>query len=183
MPKKNLYFISIVPEGELLSTVQQLKEDAAARWGSKAALKSPPHITLHMPFQWRDDREEGLVETLSQFKYDGEPFVIELDGFGCFEPRVIYVNALASDALRSLQKQLVTYVRAQFKILNADYKDRGFHPHMTIAFRDLKKSIFPEAKAYYETQELKTAFSCGSFVLLKHDGKRWDVFKTFSLKT
>jgi len=177
MPKKNLYFIAIIPEEPVRTEVQELKENAAQLWGSKAALKSPPHITLHMPFQWRDDREEILVNTLQSFENSPSPFEVKLHDFGFFEPRVVYVNVMESVVLRELQKHLSTHVRRELNVLNADYKDRGFHPHMTIAFRDLKKSLFPEIKDYYQSQTFDTTFNYNGFTLLKHDGKSWQEFK------
>lgn len=177
MPKKNLYFIAVIPEEPVRTQVQELKEGAAELWGSKAALKSPPHITLHMPFQWRDDREEKLIEVMQSFDYSTDRFEIELHKFDFFEPRVVYVGVKESPELRQLQKQLSTYVRRELKVLNADYKDRGFHPHMTIAFRDLKKSLFPKVMSHYQSQTFDCKFNYSGFTLLKHDGKCWQEFQ------
>lgn len=183
MPKKDLYFIAIIPDEPMRSLVQELKEQAAELWNSKSALKSPPHITLHMPFQWRDDREDRLLEALEKFDHATDSFEIKLSSFDFFEPRVVYVDVVESAMLRELQKRLTAHIRKELNILNADYKDRGFHPHMTIAFRDLKKSIFPEVMNYYQSQAFEGEFNYKGFTLLKHDGKRWQEFKRLSYRS
>ncbi len=174
MAKKSLYFLAIVPEGKVKEEVMGLKLELAEKFHSKSALKSPPHITLHMPFQWRSDREEQLIERLGQFPFEGFPFDIELKDFDFFEPKVVYVGVRHQESLVRLQKELVTYMRLTFNLFNADYKDKPFHPHMTIGFRDLKKSLFPEIKKYYDLKKYSAKFEAAHFCLLRHNGKFWD---------
>jgi hypothetical protein len=45
-----LYFIAHVPEEPVFADLMALKTAVRDLYGSKAALRSPPHITLHMPF-------------------------------------------------------------------------------------------------------------------------------------
>lgn len=178
-PEQNLYFLALIPEEPILSEVMAFKKDVNEKFNSKGALRSPPHITLHMPFKWRADREDQLIEKLSLFQFDQYPIQVDLNGFDFFEPRVVFVDVVKTDVLTGLQKQLSDYVRREFNFYNADYKNRGFHPHMTIGFRDLKKSIFPEVKAYYQGQDYQRAFEVSTFCLLKHNGEKWDAFRWF----
>jgi 2'-5' RNA ligase len=177
---QDLYFLAVIPDDAICKEVMQFKQDVSDKFNSKAALKSPPHITLHMPFKWRADREKKLLDTLSEFSFKGYPFPVQLDGFGFFEPRVVFVNVEKSDALTQLQVQLSQFIRRELKILNAEYKNRGFHPHMTIAFRDLKKAVFPVAKSHYESKDFQQSFEANCFWLLKHDGIKWHTYKKFS---
>ena len=178
-PEQNLYFLAVIPDEPVFSEVMAFKEEVKEKFNSKGALRSPPHITLHMPFKWRKDREEQLIEILSRFKFPNDPFEVDLDGFDFFEPRVVFVDVVKSDQLTFLQKELSDYVRRELNFFNADYKDRGFHPHMTIGFRDLKKSIFSEVKAYYKDKSYKRKFKVSGFCLLKHKGDRWEEFRWF----
>lgn len=180
-PEQNLYFLALIPDEPVRSEVMVFKEEIKTKFNSNGALRSPPHITLHMPFKWRTDREELLIEKLSKFKFDKYPFPVDLDGFDFFEPRVVFVDVDKSEALTQLQKELTDYVRRELKFYNADYKDRGFHPHMTIGFRDLKKAVFPEAKAYYQEQSYQRQFQVSGFCLLKHNGQQWEEFRWFRM--
>jgi 2'-5' RNA ligase len=57
---------------------------------------------------------------------------------------------------------------------------RGFHPHVTVAFRDLKKPVFYEVKKAFENKELKGAFAYSGFSLLKLE-ERWEEHCVFSV--
>lgn len=178
-----LYFVALIPPEEVFQEVMALKHEVAERFKSRAALRSPPHITLHMPFQYREDREEHLFTFFSAIADQQKgPLPIRHQGFGCFEPRVIYVNVTKTEDLEALRQHLITQMRRVLKLENADYKNQGFHPHMTIAFRDLKKAAFHEAWNHFETQPFEKHWQCGSFFLLKHTGKVWDPYKEFVFK-
>ncbi len=171
--------MALVPPSPVFEEVQRLKEDIFEKFASKASLRSPPHITLHMPFSYREDREELLYKVLQDQIKGQKSFRVEHQGFGCFEPRVIYVNVTKSEALDDLRKSLVSGMRRGLNLLNADYKDFAFYPHMTIAFRDLKKAIFPTAWEAYQNREFYCEWNCRCVVLLKHTGKVWEIHKRF----
>ncbi|WP_420582691.1 2'-5' RNA ligase family protein [Reichenbachiella sp.] len=176
-PEQNLYFLALIPDEPVLSEVIAFKKEVKEKFNSKGALRSPPHITLHMPFKWRADREDFLIEQLSKFRFDLYPFQVTLDGFDFFEPRVVFVDVEKTKVLTQLQKELSDFVRREINIFNADYKDRGFHPHMTIGFRDLKKAVFPEVKTCFQDRKYQRQFEVSRFCLLKHNGERWEEFR------
>lgn len=182
--KQPQYFIATVPETPLSDEVNALREYVGERYESSAALRSPPHITLHMPFRWREDREAQLVSTLSEFIKAGsfDEFTIALRDFGAFAPHVIFVGVVPNEALNNLQHALVLFCRQKLNLFNADYKDRPYHPHVTIAFRDLKKAQFLEAWREFETRKFKADFVARGISLLKHDGHRWEVIHTIGFK-
>lgn len=177
--KESLYFLAIIPPQPIYDEVMTLKQEVLEKFASKAALRSPPHITLHMPFKWKDKKEELLIQKLNEFQFENSSFGLELQNFDFFPPRVVFVDVLKNDVLNQMQKELVKHVRKALNILNADYKDKPFHPHMTIAFRDLKKNRFQEVEAYFSEKEYKATFEVSGFHLLKHDGKRWNEFRFF----
>jgi 2'-5' RNA ligase len=100
-----------------------------------------------------------------------------LIGFAAFPPRVIYVQPAASLELHQLQKAVARAMRLSLNLFNADYQNRGFHPHITLAFRDLKKPRFHEAWEEFENKPFKASFPVVSVCLLKHNGISWDVFR------
>ncbi|MGZ4042025.1 MAG: 2'-5' RNA ligase family protein [Bacteroidia bacterium] len=173
------YFIAIVLNGELLEKAEQLKHELFERFGLKGALKSPAHITLHRPFRWKEEKETQLIETLSGFKY-APPFTIELDNFNCFTPRVIYIDLEKSDCLFDLHKQLTLFVSAKLKLLNEAEDIRGFHPHITIAFRDLKKSMFPVVWEEFKTRRFAGTIEVSTISPLKLD-RKWEIHKSFNI--
>jgi len=84
---------------------------------------------------------------------------------------------LKNELLEKLQRELMIYAQKNLRLLNQVNDMRGFHPHVTIAFRDLKKDKFYEALDYFKTQTYAASFQTKSFCLLKHTGKEWLVNK------
>lgn len=171
-----LYFIAILPPTQIRNEIQLLKEYFRDTYQSKAALNSPPHITLHMPFQWKEAKEEKLLSTLKKFAAGKPEMEIQLNGFDCFAPRVIYVNVLESEPLRLFQSELHRFCKTELNLFNAQYRTLPFHPHITLAFRDLKKDSFEKAWAEFKEKEFSGSFTFNQFTLLKHDGKIWNPY-------
>ena len=174
----SLYFIAIIPKDPLQSKLMELKQWVFKGVGSKGALRSPAHITLLMPFKWKQEKESLLFESIDKLAYSIAPFNIELFNYNCFEPRVIYVNVKNSDILTEAKNEVVKMAKQELKL--TFLKDlRVFHPHITIAFRDLKKPQFYELWEQLKEKEFEADFEASSLALLKHNGKRWDVCKEF----
>jgi 2'-5' RNA ligase len=179
--QKELYFIALVPEEPVHSEVWQLKEEMHKRFATRAALRSPPHITLQMPFKWSSGKEERLFQTLQHVAQAHQPFLLTLKNFGAFEPRVIYVNVEANESLNLLQQAVIKAAATGWHILPMA-RSRPFQPHMTIAFRDLKKSKFYQAWQEFQQREFYNEILVSAISLLKHNGKTWDVYKNYELK-
>jgi len=172
-----LYFLAIVPPSPLYEEALALKNHFKDHYNSKASLNSPPHITLHMPFRWREDREFDLVRRLMNFTFPVRPFRLQLENFGAFPPRVIFIDVQHSEPLFTLQQELLRYCKRELNLFNANYKDQPFHPHVTLAFRDLKKSLFAQAWDEFQSREFSGNFQVSEIQLLKHNGKTWDTFQ------
>jgi 2'-5' RNA ligase len=175
------YFIAIVPPEPLLSEIQNVKQTTFDNYQSKGALRSPGHITLHMPFNWEDTKEQKLIDCLNEFHFKNS-FMVSLKDFGSFEPRVIFINIEEKPDLFGLQKQLVSHVKRNLNLFNQADDMRGFHPHITIAFRDLKKPMFFKMWEKYQGKQFEATFDCDSFCLLKQKEEKWIVYKTFLFK-
>jgi 2'-5' RNA ligase len=175
------YFIAIIPPEPIFSEVQELKYYFKDKYSSKASLNSPPHITLHMPFRWKEKKEKLLLEKLTAFAQSKIVFNLELQNFGAFVPRVIYMKIVANNNLLILQKALEQFCKQEFQLFNANRLDQAYHPHLTIAFRDLKKEMFAKAWQEFECKEYYQSFSCNSISVLKHDGKIWESINCIAL--
>ncbi len=180
---ENLYFIAIVLKGDLAERVTSLKHYVADTYASKAALRSPPHITLHMPFRKRLSEEFKIYDLLNSFSISRDSFELKLIGFNCFEPRVIFIDIEYSESLYALQKNIIKMASKELKIFNGNYKNRPYKPHITIAFRDLSKSNFQTAWKEFRNRELDYTFTCNDISLLKHNSKIWEVVYESNLRT
>jgi len=180
--KPKQYFLAVVPPSPIYEEALAMKNFFKDHYNSKASLNSPPHITLHMPFRWREDKENDLVEKLELFKAKLQPFVLGLRNFNSFPPRVIFIDVVPNEKLIELQRKLMKFCKKELNLFNAEYKDQPFHPHLTLAFRDLKKSIYAEAWQEFSKKQYTAEFLVNSISLLKHSGRVWQPFKEIALK-
>ncbi len=174
-----LYFLAIVPKRPLRDRIREIKIEFAEAYLSKASLRSPAHITLHMPFQWKFDKEELLFSAISTLVQKVNIFTIDLNGFGAFKPRVIYLNVIAPETLHELQQDLNRMMKREFNIFNANWRDYPFNPHMTLAFRDLRPVNFDKAWKENKDRVFTESFEADSLVLLKHNKKEWEIYREF----
>jgi len=173
--KLKLYFIALVPDEPVYSEVMVLKTEFKDRFSIRAALRSPPHITLHMPFQWQEEKEAQLIASLNALKSSSNQIEVELNGFGAFPPRVIFIKVVENDQLNMLQGSIQKMARSAWHIYPKSNNARPFKPHMTIAFRDLKKPQFIEAWSTFAQRTYKATISVTDISLLKHNSKSWDI--------
>ena len=173
---ESLYFIAIVPPVEIQNEITEFKHEIANRFGSRHALNAPAHITLHMPFKWKEKKMEQLHHVIRECNEQLNPFELTLRGFDFFEPRVIFVKVESNVQLDLLQRTVVDNCRRTLKLDNGNYKSQGFHPHVTIGFRDLKKPMFFRAKQEFENRHYASVFTVKDIQLLQHDGKRWNIY-------
>ena len=60
-------------------------------------------------------------------------------------------------------------------------EQRPFHPHITIANRDLAKKDFKKAWEYFAGLRYDTEFQADSISLLRHNNKEWEIAASFPL--
>lgn len=178
MPLSDLYFVGILPTPAIQTEVTALKEIFKLNYQSKHALKSPPHITLIPPFKCSEADLNQVKMTISTFCSTWAPFSIQLRGFGAFEPRVIFIRVEKNQHLKTLQNKLERQMADRFDfILPAR---RPFHPHLTIAFKDLSASQFHRAWPTYQEKEYTSEFSCNALNMLAYR-QVWTVQEEFML--
>lgn len=172
----HLYFIALLPPPALRNRVRLLKEDMRDRFKAGHALTSPAHVTLQMPFKREAEAAKQLITGLEAFAAREQPFPVTLSGFGCFAPRVLYINIPDHrhivDLHTRLKKEMVDNLG-----FRPEETDARFHPHMTIATRDLTPDNFHKAWAELQKRTFEASFEVHSLFLLKHTGQQWQVEK------
>lgn len=173
-----LYFAGLVPHDALLEEINDIKQEIKEKFGPKHALKLPPHITLQIPFNLPEAREPFMEKSLRDFSRHEKKTKIFLDGFAAFKPRVVYLKILNPEEIIVLQERLQEKLQ---KIL--DLKERElvtkFHPHITLATRDVKKEIFTPLWQEFKERRFKSSFLARELVVFKHNGRTWDIWRRF----
>jgi len=178
-PNQARFFVALLHPAALQSQVTAIKQEVWQTYQSKAALKSPPHITLQPPFLWQAEEVERLKQHLAHFAQAHPPVPVTLCGFGAFPPRVIYVDVVREGSLMTIQPALMDYLAETLGIVDKNSRSRRFAPHMTVAFRDFKPATFRRAWPEFKERAFFGEFLAKNLTLLKHDGQKWQVFSEF----
>lgn len=185
MPTESLYFIALIPHDTVAGEVTGFKNDFAQNYNSSKALKSMPHITLKAPFKLAEKGHNGLLKWFENIRPAVDAFNVELEDFGSFDNKdnpVIYVKPVMSPGLERLQKAILTGFENAYPEIKIAYTERHFHPHMTIAFRDLTPEQYERAIDVYQHKKYSATFKADHFYLLQHDGEKWNVIAEHDLK-
>ena len=174
-----LFFIALLPPADIQAKITEIKEYFAQNYHSCHALKSPPHITLYPPFKWFPKNLPILEQRLRKFAANYSPVPVILDGFGAFAPRVIFVHPLKTKELMKIQADLISYLQTSLGLVDEKSKSRPFAPHMTVAFRDLKRAAFKAAWPEFRDRPFQVQFAANYLTLLVHNGQRWNIHTEF----
>lgn len=172
--KKPLYFVALVidgPEGERITEIKKVFE---REFNSSRALRSPPHITLIPPFSATDSVLDNFWDATKVVVEEYRPFSLEFNSFGSFKPRVIFIDVPLSPELSSLQHEL----SIEFKNTTGNRgEERTFHPHITVAFRDLTKEKFYEALPLFKDIKPAVQYRFNAVSLLHLEETGWKVIR------
>lgn len=171
-----MYFIALVLPVHLDEKILVYKKWMHENYGCRVGLKSPAHITLVPPFWLQAESEESVRLTIEIISANTNSFNLETDNFSCFGVRTIFIAVAENEALQALKKN--TDNRFRTTGLNIKLDSRPFHPHITIATRDLHKRDFAEAWNFFQHKKFTEPFEANGLSLLKHNGKIWDVVFT-----
>ena len=175
---KELYFIAVVLPLYIRREVYNFKKIMAERYYARHAFKCPAHITLHMPFKWKSTQEAELYRLLIDITTNKRSFEVVLQNFGSFEPRVIYINVVENNLLKMLRDQVLREMRKRH-VYNGEYRNEGFQPHVTIAFRNLRKVNFFDAWDAFKYQKYERSFFVNEITLLKYQSDNWNQMRNF----
>jgi len=176
-----MYFIGLVAPKEINQHVSKWKNYFQENYGCTVALKSPAHITLIPPFWMNEGLEDELINSIKEFSVTKNKFEITLKDFAAFKPRVIYVDMLKNETLSEIHQSLPDFMNKLNKY-PIKKEDRPFHPHVTLATRDLYKKAFNEAWEIFSIKKYDANWIVNGISLLRHNKKNWDVIFTSQLE-
>jgi 2'-5' RNA ligase len=169
-----LYFIAIIAPHNINQQVLEWKSYMLQRFNCRVALRSPAHITIIPPFHMPEDLEQPLIDAMGLIAAKQEKFPVHLSGFGAFAPRVIYVHVQPDKSLQDLKDYTEDQlIRAERFPVKSD--TRPFHPHITIANRDLRRGDFAAAWEHFHNRKYQASFEANALSLLRLGESGWEV--------
>ncbi len=175
----DLYLIALVPPPPLREQVRALKWEMQRKFGAGHALKAPAHITLQGPFRLARDRRDELEATLRHVAGLQHPFMVTLKDFDHFSTRVVFIRIEDHTPVVTLEARLGAVLSAT-QLLPVRPRARPFHPHMTIATRDLGEVDFQAAWPLFRERNFNGSFTASSLYILKHNGDTWDIHTEYT---
>lgn len=182
MKKMGKYFLALVPEGKIQQLAQGLKEEIRETFGVKYALKSPAHVTLKMPFVFNEAKEQELISRIHDFLKSHRPFDLQIEGVDTFGNRVIFWGVMGGSSLYELQADLRIFCKQELKLVD-ELADRNYHPHMTIAFKDLKATQFDRVLKLVQAKGISEPYRAEAVWLLKKIFGRWELCQRIAMNT
>ena len=175
----SLYFLAFIPSESIQQEVKILKGEIRLKYAAKHAQKLPAHITLQPPFRLFEEDKVSFLEMLTKFAEREVPLEIQLSGFGSFPPRVIYIDVENKKPIIAFQRKLQDTLANVLDVSHTVKSD--FHPHITLATRDLKEEYYPEAWDDFQKRKYLATFTASSLYLLQHKGKAWEIYSEFAI--
>lgn len=177
-----LYLIALLPPPEISEVLHEVRLECSRRFGIYKALRPPVHITLYPPFHAEESFENQLAELLRLGTVEIPAFTQQLENFGSFDRKVVYINAVKTPELLSLQQAVVSVIVSnRIDPQLEQRKDQPFKPHITIAYRDIPHGMFPLIWKEYKDRQLKISFQAENFSLLTHKKTGWISVEDFKL--
>jgi 2'-5' RNA ligase len=174
-----MYLIAIVLPQPLNERILSYKNFMLERFDCKVGLKSPAHITIIPPFWMEDEKEIQLFNDIDNLSSGIASFQIATNDFSAFKPRTIFIDVKPNKQLNSVKQSTDKFFkqRPEYK---AKIENRPFHPHITIATRDLHKKAFYEAWPLFQNKNFEEEWTAKGMAVLRHNGRNWDVICTSS---
>lgn len=168
-----MYFLAVVLPLAIDEKVLRYKLQMREGYGCKVGLKSPAHITIAPPFWMEEEKQSALEQDMTNLAGNLPTFTLTTADFSAFVPRTIFVAVEENETLINLKKNADAFFRG--KDYKMKFESRPFHPHITIATRDLHKKAFGEAWTQFEKERFRETAMVTGLSLLKHNSQKWEV--------
>lgn len=168
-----LYLLAIVAPPAVEMQVHEWKQWMLEVFGCRVALKSPAHITLIPPFKMDVQREIVLQDDLKRYAATRPGYAVQLHNFSSFPPRVIFVNVEKNKPLQHDRQALEAFLLSRAYPVKKE--KRSYHPHVTVANRDIKEEDFAAAWSHFEKITYTASFPALAISILRHNGSSWDI--------
>lgn len=174
---EKLYFIALLADGEVSKEAMIQKQYMLEQYGCRVALKSPPHITIVPPFNIKEEDEEVLTGCLDKIHLPFDSIEVQTRNYDHFGNRVIFIDIESSTSLGYLVEQVYDHLNACGFPLIKD--ERPFHPHITIANRDIPKRNFRDIFRQFKEMKLEKLMTISQLTLLKNEPGKWTILRSF----
>jgi 2'-5' RNA ligase len=172
------YVVVCVVQGEAGNFNNQMREEVWNKFNAKSS-KLPAHFTIKAPFEYDDpiDELESILEAFCK-REKAQPF--ELDGYGHFGDRVVYMKVNMSPEAKEMHDRLIDAMRKAPYIAfdKKDGKDKTFH--VTVASKRIQP-VFDKVWEYAVSRPCQFECEFNNITIYKWQDNTWQVHKMYQL--
>lgn len=177
---ENLFLVCLIPPVTIVEDIDVIRNEIAEQFNVLESLKRPAHITLYNPVKLTSkEQEDRFFNKLDEVVF-ASPFTQVLKNFSSFPPHTVFIDVEHSDGLLNLQAEIKKILKPL--ALLEDKDNFKFNPHLTVAFKDVKPTVYPLIMDEYKERKFKRSFEVNGFSVYKHIDKRWQPFKEYVFK-
>jgi 2'-5' RNA ligase len=177
--ERNLKLIAIIPPEPVFSQVREEQKNIAATWGPKHALRTPPHITLVPPMLLTASEVGWIYGIAYAIAGNQTPFPLQLKDYSSFKPRVIFISPVVNEPLLNLHEIWHEAITTRMPHVLAKYPEKPYHPHLTLAHKDVTHPQFDSLWKYFSTKSFEAHFEVDRFCILTHTDDGWVLDKDY----
>ncbi len=157
------YAIAFVPEDPVYSKVTQLKEYVRSNY--KCNSLSLPQITLIKPFDWEENKEYILVDSIKKFVSTQFPVDIDLTGFGINKDEEVFIKIENEDPIKKMQWSLKNHFDTSIKV---EYSDAdNYNPYVCFGCSNTSKVALKKAWEEFRNKYFEASFIGSKISLIK----------------
>lgn len=130
--------------------------------------RQSPHITIKSPFETSEIEDHvAYLESLSE---SIQSFEVELDGFGSFGEKVIYLAVKPNRKLRNMHQKILSEVNMRFGLIPHEFEGENIVFHMSVAGFDNSESFY-KAQLYLRKYNPQFRYSINTLGLFYYLGE------------
>lgn len=176
-PQQTHFLGVLIPE-DLTLTLEDCRRYMNEAYGCKSGYGTPIHVTLVLPFHLPEEyttadlvyaiQKEVLPEA-AQLKFDAH-----IDNFDAFGDRTIFAKVIRDEKWTALRDiVLAAVLKAAPGCTKKD--QRPFHPHLTVANRDIPAGVSKDALEVMNELNLVEDFPVDNITIFERKGGKWEV--------
>lgn len=173
------YFVAHLLEGEVAEYHRELTLALSRNFNTHPLHeKVSPHITIKIPFEANEYEIKRVEEALLRFTADNTPAPMNIEGFGRFGFKTIYLDVVKSHAAVNLVRNCVEELNAFTWMQQVHHEGNKLHASVA---RFLKYRQFKRIWRHLKDERPHFRHSLNSLTILKKESgaRAWSVHRAF----
>lgn len=174
----NRYPLVAYVDEALTAKVRTIQQQLSDLTGSHACLDVwDPHISVGSEVWLKDDELDDYASELKAATANTPPFLVTIANFGFIDnwsggklpgntPYGVFLDVVVTPELQHLVELIRPVCAARRQYFEMPWP---YHPHITIAFKDLTQEGYEKAKQLFEKQPFSVRTAIDSFSIVRHN--------------